>query len=35
MFIDVSTGRQTIGALSARNVYASITVVTNKFGAYL
>lgn len=29
MFIDVSTGRQTIGALNARDVYASITVVTN------
>lgn len=35
MFIDVSTGRQTIGALNARDVYTSITVVTNKFGAYL
>lgn len=34
-FIDVSTGRQTIGALNARDVYSSMTVVTDKFGAYL
>lgn len=34
-FIDVSTGRQTIGALNARDVYASITVVIDKFGVYL